>query len=105
MTSQITFDAGILSVQGVIDFQNADACCAQGLSLLVQYSGAVTVNLSAAEEMSSVSVAVLLHWARVLASKGQALQLTRVPEEGRAILQVSGLTEALPETGVQDDHN
>jgi len=100
MSARISFNDNTLKLEGVVDFENADACCAEGLAAVASSKSSVTVDLSGLEEMSSIGVAVLLRWARVLAARGVKLQLSQVSERGRAILQVSGLADALPEVGV-----
>ena len=96
-TATLTRDAGMLRIQGDIDFANANACCDEGLALLAQMSGDVLIDLAGLSSASSLSVAVLLRWARSVAVKGMTLRLSNVPEKCRAIVQVSGLTDVLPE--------
>ncbi|MCC2638324.1 MAG: hypothetical protein K0Q68_2043 [Moraxellaceae bacterium] len=86
-----------LRVEGVIDFTNADASCAEGLAKLAAMPSTVTLDLAGLSSASTVTVAVLLRWGRALAARGGRLQLAHVPEKCRAILQVSGLGQALPE--------
>lgn len=100
MSPRLSFEAGILRVEGGIDFANANDCCEQGLALLARAEGPVTADLAGLEKAGSVSVAVLLRWAHAVAARGQVLQLAQVPDKCRAILRVSGLGDALPETGV-----
>lgn len=97
MSAAITAENGGLKLAGVVDFANADTCCSQGLALLEKLSPNVVVDLAALESASTVSVAVLLRWARRAAARQGRLQLAHVPEKCRAILRVSGLADALPE--------
>lgn len=97
MSARLSLQDDVLRVEGTIDFSSADACCAEGLGLLAGVSGPVTADLAGLGTASSVSVAVLLRWARVVAARGQVLKLANVPEKCRAIVRVSGLAEALPE--------
>jgi anti-anti-sigma factor len=96
---KLSFADHTLHLKGVVNFNNADACCEQGAALLANAKSSVTVDLAELDKMSSISVAVLLRWARLQASQGYALTLSHVPEKGQAILKVSGLTEALPQVG------
>lgn len=97
MSATLAAEGATLTVSGAIDFAGADACCRQGLDLLARMPGEVVVDLSGLSAASTVSVAVLLRWARHQAARGGRLRLARVPERCRAILRVSGLAEALPE--------
>lgn len=97
MSASLARDGAKLQVRGHIGFAGADAVCAQGLALIAQAPGSMVADLAGLEAPSSVSVAVLLRWARALAARGDQLQLARVPEKCRAILRVSGLADALPE--------
>lgn len=90
-------DGATLRIGGTVGFDNADACCAQGLALLEQMPVDAVVDLGGLSAPGSVTVAVLLHWARRLAARRGSLRLANVPEKCRAILRVSGLAEALPE--------
>ena len=87
----------MLLVAGCIDVANADACCNAGLALLAAMPGDVVVDLADLREPGSLTVAVLLHWARQVAARGHVLRLAGVPEKCRAIVRVSGLADALPE--------
>ncbi|MDI1300656.1 MAG: STAS domain-containing protein [bacterium] len=86
-----------LQVNGDIAVDDADACCDEGLALLAQMTGDVVVDLAGVMSASSLTVAVLLRWARRVAAAGGTLRLANVPEKCRAIVQVSGLAGALPE--------
>ena len=86
-----------LILSGAIDYGNADALCAEGIALLGQTGPQTVVDLAGLTSASSLSVAVLLRWARTAAACGHHLQLTRVPARCRAIVRISGLAEALPE--------
>lgn len=86
-----------LLLTGAIDYDNADAICAEGITLLGQTGSQTVVDLAGLTSASSLSVAVLLRWARMTASQGHQLQLTQVPPRCQAIVRVSGLAEALPE--------
>ncbi len=97
MSARLSLQDDVLRIEGTIDFSNADACCAEGLALLARVDGPVTADLAGLTTAGSVSVAVLLRWARAVAARGQILQLANVPEKCRAIVRVSGLAEALPE--------
>lgn len=100
MNPVLTMDANVLRVAGHIGFANANACREQGLALLAQANGPVTIDLSASDAASSISVAVLLNWARTQAARGLSVSLANVPEKCRAILRISGLQSALPEVEV-----
>ena len=97
MSAIVTRDGQTLHINADIDFGNADACCDAGLALIAQMGGDVVADLSGVKAASSVSVAVLLRWARAVAARGGALRLAGVPDKCRAIVSVSGLKEALPE--------
>lgn len=97
MSASLTRDGAKLQVRGHIGFASANAACEQGLALIAGAPGDVVADLAGLESPSSVSVAVLLRWARALTARGDQLQLVHVPEKCRAILRVSGLLEALPE--------
>ncbi len=97
MSASLTRDGAKLQVRGHIGFAGANAACEQGLALIAGAPGDVVADLAGLDSPSSVSVAVLLRWARALAARGNQLQLSHVPEKCRAILRVSGLHEALPE--------
>jgi anti-anti-sigma factor len=90
-------DGAKLRVEGHISVDNADACCKEGQALLAAMPGDVVVDLAGLVEPVSLTVAVLLHWARQVAARGNVLRLTAVPEKCRAIVRVSGLADALPE--------
>lgn len=97
MTAILKSAGQTLQVQGDIALDNADACCDEGLGLLAKMAGDVVVDLAAVTSASSLTVAVLWRWARRVAEAGHTLRLVNVPEKCRAIVQVSGLVEALPE--------
>ncbi|MES2917754.1 MAG: STAS domain-containing protein [Pseudomonadota bacterium] len=97
MSLSLTVAGDVLRVEGIIDFDNADACCAEGLARLAGMPATVTLDLAGLASASTLTVAVLLRWARALAARGGRLQLSHVPDKCRAILKVSGLATALPE--------
>lgn len=97
MSATLTRSGERLQLSGAIDYDNADAICAEGLALLAQNGSQTVVDLAGLTSASSLSVAVLLRWARTAATQGGRLQLAHVPERCRAIVRVSGLAEALPE--------
>lgn len=97
MSAALATEGATLKVSGSLDFISADACCDQGLALLEKMPAEVVVDLSGLTSASTVSVAVLLRWARSVAARNGRLRLAQVPERCRAILRVSGLAEALPE--------
>jgi anti-anti-sigma factor len=97
MALSLQRNADTLHLQGDIVFANANECCERGLVLLAEIPGDAVIDLAGLHSASSLSVAVLLRWARNVAAKGQALRLANVSEKCRAIVQVSGLTEVLPE--------
>lgn len=97
MSLALTVAGDTLQVQGVVDYDNADAACADGLARLAGMPATVTLDLAGLASASTVTVAVLLRWARALSARGGRLQLAHVPEKCRAILKVSGLAAALPE--------
>lgn len=97
MTARLVREGDNLRLEGGISYDNADALCTEGLRLLGQSGRQVTVDLSGLTGASSLSVAVLLRWARAAAGNGQFLRLAGVPERCRAIVRVSGLSDALPE--------
>lgn len=97
MSARLSAEGGTLRLTGVVGFDNADACCAEGLALLEKMPADVVVDLAGLESASTVSAALLLRWARRLAARNGSLRLAHVPEKCRAILRVSGLSTALPE--------
>jgi anti-anti-sigma factor len=98
MTALLTRTQQTLKLDGDIVLSNADACCDEGLALLRQMEAEdVVVDLATLTSASSLTVAVLLRWARQVAAQGRTLRLSNVPEKCRAIVQVSGLIDALPE--------
>ncbi|MDF2445044.1 MAG: hypothetical protein K0S46_280 [Moraxellaceae bacterium] len=97
MSAVLAVDEGTLKVSGALDFSNADACCDEGLALLAKMPADAVVDLSGLQGASTISVAVLLRWARSMVARNGRLRITKVPERCRAILRVSGLAEALPE--------
>lgn len=97
MTVSLERRDNTLHIHGSIEFANANACSDEGLVLLAAMQGDVVVDLAAATAVSSLSVAVLLRWARAVAANGAVLRLKNVSEKARAIVRVSGLTDALPE--------
>ncbi|HEX4870280.1 MAG TPA: STAS domain-containing protein [Moraxellaceae bacterium] len=97
MSLRLAPAGAVLRVEGVVGYDNADAACAEGLAALAAMPATVTLDLAGLESASTVTVAVLLRWARALAARGGRLQLAHVPGKCRAILRVSGLAAALPE--------
>lgn len=95
--SALLREGDVLRLSGDINYDNADGLCAQGMALLAQTGPQPLVDLSGLTGASSLVVAVLLRWARAAAARGQHLQLAHVPERCRAIVRVSGLSDALPE--------
>ncbi len=93
MTARLSLDGEVLRVEGHIDAGNADAVCAEGERLLAGQPVS-RIDLAALASASTLVVAVLLRWARAAAAGGRTLQLANVPEKCRAIIAVSGLTEA-----------
>jgi anti-anti-sigma factor len=100
VSASLARDGAKLQVRGHIGFADANLAGDQGLALIAGAPGDVVADLAGLESPSSVSVAVLLRWARALAARGDRLSLVNVPEKCRAILSISGLTEALPEVQV-----
>lgn len=97
MAATLTRSGDRLQLTGAIDYDNADAICVEGIALLGQTGAQTVVDLAGLTSASSLSVAVLLRWARMAAAQGRLLQLTQVPPRCQAIVRVSGLAEALPE--------
>lgn len=97
MTAILKSTGQTLHIHGDIAVAGADVCCDEGLALLAQMPGDVVVDLAGVTSASSLTVAVLLRWARRVAAAGSTLRLANVPEKCRAIVQVSGLADALPE--------
>lgn len=103
MSATLARDGAILRIDGTVDFGNADACRQEGLALLQRMPADVVVDLAGLQAPGSVTVAVLLHWARSMAARQGSLRLAQVPEKCRAILRVSGLAGALPELAPADN--
>ncbi|HET8731116.1 MAG TPA: STAS domain-containing protein [Moraxellaceae bacterium] len=97
MSLRLAVAGDVLRVEGVVGFDNADAACAEGITALASMPSVVTLDLAGLESATTVTVAVLLSWARSLSARGGRMQLAHVPEKCRAILGVSGLSAALSE--------
>ena len=98
----VTRQGDRLKLQGAVDFDNAAAIHAAGLTLLRDSGKNVVVDLSAMESENSITVAIIVQWVRVAAAAGKTLTLVEVPPLFRAIVGVSGLnTVLLPETANQ----
>lgn len=97
MSDMLARDGNCLRLSGAITYDNADAVCAEGIAVMERSATAVVVDLTGLTSASSLTVAVLLRWARTAAVRGHQLQLANVPERCRAIARVSGLADALPE--------
>jgi phospholipid transport system transporter-binding protein len=86
---------GRLVLDGVVGFDNAAALCAEGLGLVGKSGPAIVLDLSALKSENSVTVAIVVQWARAAARAGRQLTLSGVPEQFAAIVRVSGLTPTL----------
>jgi ABC-type transporter Mla MlaB component len=95
MSATLRQQGGSLVLDGMVGFENAAALCAEGLAILGKPGAAVTLDLSTLKSENSVTVAMVVQWARAAAHSGRPLTLTGVPEQFRAIVRVSGLEAAL----------
>ncbi len=91
----VSMKDGKLILDGVVDFDNAASVCEAGLKALASAGKEVVVDLGGLKSENSVTVAVIVQWARAAAKAGQKLSLASVPEQFRAIVKVSGLQGVL----------
>jgi ABC-type transporter Mla MlaB component len=95
MSATLRQKGDTLVLDGAVGFDNAAALCAEGLALIGKPGPAVALDLSALQSENSVTVAMVVQWARAAARSGRALTLTGAPEQFRSIVRISGLTAAL----------
>lgn len=95
MTVSLNAADGRLVLDGVVDFDNADSVCKEGENLLRQSAGDIVLDVSGLASDSSITVAVIVQWARSAATAGKAFRLAGVPDQLAAIIRVSGLQQAL----------
>lgn len=86
-----------LHLGGVVHFDNAEKVCADGVKLLKQAGKTVVIDVQKLESSHSVVVAILVSWTRIARAAQQTLHIAYMPDKLRAIIGVSGLTDALPE--------
>ncbi|PTQ89907.1 STAS domain-containing protein [Agitococcus lubricus] len=86
-----------LHLGGVVHFDNAEKVCQDGLELLKKSPNPLIVDMQALESSSSVVIAILLRWMRAANQAQQRLCIANMPDKLRAIVRVSGLTDAFSE--------
>ena len=89
--SHVQLNANTLSLNGKIDFNNAEAIYKQGLSLLKSVkTWPVVVDLSQIESGNTLLLAMILQWLKQMPDM-QSLRLGKVPPQMIGILQASHL--------------
>ena len=95
--AQLSLHETRLLFGGVVHFDNAAKVCDDGLKLLKTAPKAITIDMQQLQSSHSVVVAILVSWTRAASKSQQRLSFANMPEKLRAMISVSGLTEALPE--------
>ena len=95
--AQLSLQETRLLFGGVVHFDNAAKVCDDGLKLLKTAPKAITIDMQQLQSSHSVVVAILVSWTRAASQSQQRLSFANMPEKLRAMISVSGLTEALPE--------
>ena len=93
--AQLRLQDARLHFGGVVHFDNAEKICNDGLKLLKSAPKQITIDMQLLQTHSIV-VAILVSWTRA-SQAGQHLLMANMPEKLRALIKVSGLTQALPE--------
>lgn len=93
----LTLQDSRLHFGGVVHFDNAERVCNDGLKLLQQAPRQLVIDMQTLESSTSIVVAILLSWTRMASKAQQTLHIAHMPDKLRAIISVSGLTDALPE--------
>lgn len=83
-------------LNGVINFDNAEALVKQGVELLKLATGSVVFDLSTVEQSTSVGLSVLLSWMRAAKTLGIQLTFVGMSSVMFDIARVSGLDDMLP---------
>ncbi len=95
--ARLDMQPGRLAVHGAIGFDSANALCQQGMAWMGQQpAGLIAVDLSGLSESNTLTLAVLVQWARRMRAD-QHLQLQQVPNHLAAIIRASHLEVLLSE--------
>jgi ABC-type transporter Mla MlaB component len=94
----LTLQDSRLHLGGVVHFDNAEKVCADGVKLLKQAGKSLVIDMHGLSSSNSLVVAILVSWTRIASSSQQNLHISHMPDKLRAIIRVSGLTTALPES-------
>ncbi|RZU35339.1 STAS domain-containing protein [Fluviicoccus keumensis] len=95
MSAQVRLQDGRLRLGGVIHFENADAICKEGLTLISQASSDIVVDLRELESGGTVDVAILMQWLRAAIEARKQLRFDHASAKLKAIIRVSGLSDVL----------
>ena len=95
--TQLRLQDARLHFGGVVHFDNAEKICNDGLKLLKSAPKQITIDMQMLQTSHSIVVAILVSWTRAANQAGQHLLMVNMPEKLRALIKVSGLTQALPE--------
>ncbi|UVE18570.1 STAS domain-containing protein [Pseudomonas sp. LS44] len=90
-------EAGVLRLEGVLDYRSGPQLREEGGRLIRAAEGAeLLLDCSAVEHSSSVGLSLLLAFMRDAAALGKRLVFRGLPQDMRKIAKVSGLDEVLP---------
>lgn len=88
-------DDGNPRLVGEIEFDEAMAIKAEGTRLCQAADAEIVFDLSGITQANSVTVALLLEWARVGARSGSDVAFSGLSEDLSKIIKVSGLSELI----------
>jgi anti-anti-sigma factor len=96
--AQLRLQETRLHLGGVVHFDNAEKICNDGLKLLKNAPKQITIDMQHLQSSHSVVLAILVSWTRAAHQAKQSLLMANMPDKLRALIKVSGLTDALPES-------
>lgn len=99
---QLTPDFALLG--DALTFDAADTLCAQGIALIGETPGPITVDLAEINGANTLTVALLLAWYRAARLQEKSIVFVNLSGELRNIIAFSGLESLLPADDVAPDH-
>jgi phospholipid transport system transporter-binding protein len=89
-------DRGHFAVVGELGFDTVRGLLASGRSQFVVADAEFEVDLSGVSQSDSAGLALLIEWLKQASQSGKTVRFTRVPEQLRALAQISEIESFLP---------
>ena len=89
-------DSGHFAVVGELGFDTVRGLLASGATRFAGAEAQFEVDLSGVTQGDSAGLALLIEWLKLATRSGKTVRFTRVPEQLRALAQISEIESFLP---------